>query len=249
LGQGLENVGELMGDSIRERKQIKKRNETSKKILDLMGRSAEKNPSVRALMGDFDPEDISGNQATQMVDALMGAAQVGTQFQRWDVQKLMGEQTRREMDAPPWQPSAVDLMGDGTPDGVMTSRNSYQHFKTKDPEEQPLYPWKEGMPSRMLLDEGVVGMVDPVRKYFRPHAIEMKKVYGIVPGTNKYGEYMAPNYDTTGLKLYKDWKPENPTTPTDQAVDAKTIVGQVKAEHPEWTREQIIAESRRIAGQ
>jgi len=151
-------------------------------------------------------EKLAGKDS-EMMAMVAQALKAGTIVPRVDKKgNVTGYERRKEQE--PWKPTAVDTDGDGMNDGVMTSPNSYQRFRTESPEDSPLYAWREGMPSRIMLDKNTLGVIDPVKKYYRPYAIENKKVYGVDPATGKRGEYMAANYDTEGLDLYNKWKPE-----------------------------------------
>ncbi len=80
-----------------------------------------------AKQGYIDAADLMGmspREKSQQVRGLMDATRIGSQIQQMDYQKLMGQNLENQMNAPPWQPSGVDLNGDGTPDMLMTSPSS-----------------------------------------------------------------------------------------------------------------------------
>lgn len=130
-----------------------------------------------------------------------------------------------------------------TGNGVFDPSSGQMVPGTAKPEERPAYPWQEGMPPMMLLDDGVVGVVDEKGKYFQPKAVQLKETWGFVPGTDRQGYYMAPNYDVSALKKYGEWgKAPPPEEPPPSQADLQVVL----AANPGWDEEKAARYLKRI---
>ncbi len=119
-------------------------------------------------------------------------------------QRLVAAETGPKGDD--WAP-----IGGGSAINRKTGERSDAPAKVKD---EPLYAWREGMPPRILIDEGTVGVVNPQTRNYELHPIKRQKIWGVDPATNKRGERMVSNYDIDGLVLYDEWKPEGAAAPS-----------------------------------
>jgi len=133
---------------------------------------------------------------------------------------MMADLSKQRLVADAAKPKGDDWapMGGGSAINRKTGERSDAPAKVKD---ESLYAWREGMPPRILIDEGTVGVVNPRTKHYELNPLKRQKVWGVDPATGKRGERMESNYDTEGLVLYDKWKPEGAAAPAVGELSAK----------------------------
>lgn len=191
LGRGISSMGRSIGDALKE----------NRKKASVMDRGWDLMKENNLVPADSTPDDFSNRRKAKMFDGVMGATALMGNLARNSYYAARADEAARP--GRPWRPTAVDVNGDGAPDGVMTSPNSYQPYK-READGSSAYPWREGMPPMVLLDEGVAGVVDPSKRAYKPVVVRSQKVFGMNPQTGTYEERMVPNMDISRLKSYRD---------------------------------------------
>lgn len=153
--QGLSRGIDQAGEAMRERKEVEQKGKSAKRAISAL--------QAMGYMEDVDPTALSDRDVIAMLDGGIQAAQYGSQMQQMDYQKqqmdyqkLMGQKLENEMNAPPWQPSSVDLNGDGLHEGYMSSPSSFNLFPQPETPEQLMGPQGPAVQYN-----GLIGTWDP----------------------------------------------------------------------------------------
>lgn len=138
LSRGLDKGLDVRRDRQEKRREEEKLMQTSSKTFDFLQKQG-------YLEEDLDPMELNARQKHEYVQGLMGAAKIGREIES----------------GRPWEPTLIDLDGDGMGDMVMTSRNSGQWIGGQGQNEIPVDALM-GMPGLVRDPEtGAVGRFNP----------------------------------------------------------------------------------------
>ena len=156
------------------------------------------------LMGLEREQQAKQQQQTQVQNLMNSAVKAGTLIPKVNEGGQVTGFAVPESEQP-WQPSVLDLMGDETPDVLMTSPNSAVQIRQEARDESPLYVWEKGMPTVIPIDNQTVGILNQDKRRYDLQPIRRQKIWGVNPANGLREEYMAPNYDISGMPTYKQW--------------------------------------------